>query len=146
MPLRSWGEGIGTGVLSLDAEHRLQVGAVNSFEELVRRDDDHGLAERTLLQLVEFTSIHFEAEELMMRLYAFPGVQAHAAAHAQLLARAAEMRRHFDAGERLAALQLVGELRDWLLAHIETLDQAFATWLVENGASAQHVDADSRVP
>ena len=34
---RAWDEGIGTGVGSMDMEHRLQVTLVNAIEELVRQ-------------------------------------------------------------------------------------------------------------
>jgi hypothetical protein len=34
---RAWDEGIGTGVASMDMEHRLQVTLVNAIEELVRQ-------------------------------------------------------------------------------------------------------------
>src|SRR5271167_1252078 len=55
----SWDEGIDTGVDAMDAEHRLQVSLVNALEVLVRQRAEAALVERTLSQLVDYTSVHF---------------------------------------------------------------------------------------
>jgi hemerythrin-like metal-binding protein len=134
---RAWDDGIGTGVGSMDTEHRLQVSLVNALEEVLRQDQDRALADRTLAQLVDFTSVHFHSEELMMRLYAYPQLQVHAAAHAKLMDHAAEIRRRWEAHETAEALDVVAELRGWLVNHIRSMDQSFALWLAKNDIRPQ---------
>jgi hemerythrin-like metal-binding protein len=129
---RSWDEGIGTGVGSMDTEHRLQVSLVNALEEVLRQGQDRALADRTLQQLFDFTSVHFHSEELMMRLYAYPQLDAHAAAHARLLEQAGDLRRRFEANDTSGALEVVAELRGWIVNHVKSMDQAFALWLARN--------------
>jgi hemerythrin len=129
---RAWDEGIGTGVASVDTEHRLQVSLVNALEELLRRKQDPALVERTLAQLVDFTSVHFHSEELLMRLYSYPHLEAHAAAHAKLLEQAGTIREQ-QRSDGAGPLAIVDELRAWLVTHIKSMDQQFALWLAKNG-------------
>lgn len=132
MRARAWDEGIGTGVGSMDTEHRLQVSLVNALEELLRRGRDRDVAHRTLSQLVDFTTVHFHSEELMMRLYAYPQLDVHSAAHAKLLEQARSIQARYDEDGAAEALDVVAELRGWLVNHIRSMDQAFAAWLAKN--------------
>jgi hemerythrin len=137
MTPRAWDEAIGTGVESMDSEHRLQVSLVNALEELVRQDTDGALVAKTLTQLVDFTSVHFLSEELMMRLYAYPQHDAHKAEHGRLTDQVAEIRRAVEAGESKAALATIDGLHKWLTGHIRTMDQGFALWCAKNGIQAR---------
>lgn len=129
---RAWDEGISTGVGSMDTEHRLQVSLVNALEEILRRREDRTVADRTFAQLVDFTSVHFHSEELMMRLYAYPQLDVHSAAHAKLLEQARSIQTKYQADEIAEALEVITELRGWLVNHIKSMDQAFALWLAKN--------------
>jgi hemerythrin len=132
MPPRAWDENIGTGVNSMDAEHRLQVSLVNAIDELVRSGKDPGLAGKTTAQLVDFTNVHFLSEELMMRLYSYPQHDAHKIEHARLIEQVADIQRQVASDEAAAALETIAALHDWLTKHIRTMDQAFALWCAKN--------------
>jgi len=131
-----WDELASTGVDSMDAEHRLQVSLVNALEELVQQGADPAVLERTVSQLVDFTSVHFLSEELMMRLYAYPQHDAHKLEHARLKQQVDELRSRLAAGGREAGVAIVAELHAWLVGHVRTMDQAFASWCAKNGILA----------
>jgi hemerythrin-like metal-binding protein len=130
---RNWDESIGTGISSIDQEHLLQVSLVNALEEVLRQGRDRALAGKTLQQLVDFTSVHFHSEELMMRLYAYPQHDAHALEHGRLLDQVEQIRRSADTGDSARALELIQALRTWLVSHIRSMDQGFALWCARNG-------------
>lgn len=129
---RAWDEGISTGVGSMDTEHRLQVSLVNALEEVLRQGQDRALAERTLTQLIEFTTVHFHSEELMMRLYAYPQLDVHGAAHGKLIEQVRLIGEKQRQEQTAEALEIVAELRGWLVNHIKSMDQGFALWLAKN--------------
>ncbi len=135
MNTRAWNEDIAVGVASIDAEHRLQVGLVSALEELVQQGRDAEMIARCMAQLVDFTSVHFLSEELMMRLYAYPAHDAHALEHGRLTDQVEQIRRVLEGGDRPAALAAMGELRSWLGDHIHAMDRAFASWCEKNGIS-----------
>ena len=130
---RAWDEGIGTGIPSIDSEHRLQVGLVNALEEQLREGRDPAPAAATLAQLLDFSRAHFHAEELLMRLHAYPQYDAHALEHGRLLEQLREIERSASAEDRPRALELVVALRSWLTGHITAFDQAFALWCARQG-------------
>jgi hemerythrin-like metal-binding protein len=82
---------------------------------------------------VDFTSVHFHSEELMMRLYAYPQHDAHALEHARLMDQVEQVRRSTDTGDAARALELIQSLRTWLTSHIRSMDQGFALWCTKNG-------------
>jgi hemerythrin-like metal-binding protein len=129
---RAWDDHIGTGVGSMDTEHRLQVSLVNAIEELVRTGKDPELTGKAATQLVAFTNVHFLSEELMMRLYAYPPHDAHQIEHARLIEQVADIQRQVASGERKTTLETINALHDWLTKHIRSMDQAFALWCAKN--------------
>jgi hemerythrin len=136
MATQAWDDGMGTGVDSMDAEHRLQVSLVNALEELVRQRVEKPLVATTLERLVDFTNVHFLSEELMMRLYAYPQHDAHKFEHGRLLDQLQEARARLEAGDEAQALAAIAGLRKWLVEHIQSMDQAFAAWCAESGIRA----------
>ncbi len=133
MATRACDDGIETGVATLDAEHRLQVGLVRALEELIRQGTDLALADRTMAQIAEFAQVHFQSEELIMGLYGDPHQAAHRAEHALLTARIRELQRRVSGREPEQALEVSGALHRALTEHIRTLDRTFARWCTEKG-------------
>ncbi len=133
MGVPSWDADLGTGVRSIDAEHRLQVSLVNALEELVRQGGDPARASRTLAQLVDFTRVHFLSEELMMRLYAYPHHDAHKLEHGRLTDQVSELQGRVERGEAQSALETIEGLHRWLAGHIRSMDHAFARWCARQG-------------
>jgi hemerythrin-like metal-binding protein len=130
---RAWDEGIGTGVSPMDAEHRLQVSLVNALEDALRANREPAVIQKTFAQLVDFTSVHFQSEELMMRLYSYPELDEHAAAHATLVEQVRSIEQRREERGAAEALDVVGELRGWVMNHIQSMDQVFAAWLAQSG-------------
>lgn len=118
---------------TVDLHHRVQLGLVKALEAQMAPGGDRAEAARTLSRLLDFTRIHFEAEELLMGLHAYPQAEAHAAAHRRLLAEAEAIRREHGAGDGPEARRTAERLRGWLLDHLRGPDQAFGTWCHENG-------------
>ena len=137
MPTQGWDQGIATGVGSMDTEHRLQVSLVNALEQVLRQKQERPLADKTFAQLVDFTSVHFHSEELMMRVYSYPQLDVHASAHAKLLEQVRSIKDRYEQDEPGEALDIIAELRGWLVNHIKSMDQAFALWLAKNGIQPQ---------
>lgn len=113
----------------VDAEHDVQLQLMEAVETAVR--DARPVEDVTALldQLISYTEVHFHSEELMMRLYGFPGYEDHRDEHARLVAQVREMRAMFDAGDRDGLLQLGRGLRDWVDQHMHGRDRGFLTFM-----------------
>lgn len=129
MTEKAWGEGLEIGVAEIDGEHRLQIDLVKALEEALGLLDPRERGDEILKQLLDYTNVHFLAEDLMMRLHAYPGYQAHVQEHEKLVGQLEELQRHFSAGEFAPSRELVAAMKHWLAEHIQTMDRGFAAFL-----------------
>ena len=123
------GTALSLGVPEIDAEHTLQVERLEALRAALSGSGDESV-EDLLAQLEDYTNAHFLAEQLLMRLHAYPAYESHVAEHDRLIE---ELRRlgRTAVGDANARLALADELERWLLEHIQTSDQALAAYLKE---------------
>ncbi|MGB7844345.1 MAG: hemerythrin family protein [Candidatus Acidiferrum sp.] len=118
-----------TGEKTIDAEHDLQMQLLDSLCESLTKGGDFSPTRYVLEQFIEFSDMHFLSEQLVMRLHSYPGYDPHLEQHTRLMKKAREIREDVFRGELVPSLQLIQELRDWLLNHIATEDVAFGEFL-----------------
>jgi|SRR6516162_7859648 hemerythrin-like metal-binding protein len=117
------------GEQTIDTEHDLQMQLLDSLSHALEKGADFSSLRHVLEQFIEFSDMHFLSEQLVMRLHSYPAYETHLAEHTRLMKKVREIRESVLHGEKLPSLQLVRELRDWLLAHIATEDVAFGEYL-----------------
>jgi hemerythrin-like metal-binding protein len=113
------------GTADLEAEHALQYRLLAEAERLLVAKDLDG-ARDVVRQLHEYSEAHFGSEQVIMRLHAYPGYQAHEREHGELLAALDTLSGGIDGGN---AASTASALRRWLTAHIHHADQAFLEYL-----------------
>jgi hemerythrin-like metal-binding protein len=124
-----WTGDLELGVEALDAEHRLLIDLVNDLASALGTAEDRERVGATIRRLHDLTSIHFRAEDLLMRLHAYDGQEVHAAEHARLAGHLSELREAHSRGDLPATPDLAAALRKWLGGHIQTQDRALADFL-----------------
>ena len=117
------------GELTIDAEHDLQMQLLDSLTMALEKGGDFSPTKYVLEQFIEFSDMHFLSEQLVMRLHAYPAYETHLEEHTRLMKKVREIRETVFHGEKLPSIQLIRELRDWLLTHIATEDAAFGEYL-----------------
>ena len=117
------------GEQTIDAEHDLQMQLLDSLSHTLERSADFSSVKHVLEQFIEFSDMHFLSEQLVMRLHNYPAYDTHLEEHTRLMKKVREIRENILHGEKAPSLQLVHELRDWLLTHIATEDVAFGEYL-----------------
>lgn len=75
-----------------------------------------------------YTRTHFGHEEALMVAAGYPGVDAHRALHATLLAQATDMAMRIEFGDESGLLELAGFLNRWLIEHIQGQDCRFGAF------------------
>jgi hemerythrin-like metal-binding protein len=113
------------GVPEIDVEHELQIELVHAVRAALAAGDV-ATAQAAIGRLDDVTNAHFLAEQLLMRLHAYPGYSAHVEEHDRLVEELRKLWRQqlgTDSGAVAQRLEL------WLRAHIATADEAFASFL-----------------
>ena len=66
MPLFNWSAQYETGILLVDTQHKKLVDAINTLHDAMKEGKGKEKIESTLNFLVEYTVLHFSAEEKLM--------------------------------------------------------------------------------
>ncbi len=124
-----------TGNREMDEEHALQI---RLLSELLRRLDSYDAAAALPVfdRVEQFTAAHFLAEELLMRLHAYPEYEAHASAHASFVEELKGLRRLLADGVDEEVREEADAFARRLLAHIATADHALGEFQRTSGIAA----------
>lgn len=122
----AWDARLDLGNEAMDHEHHLQVGLVSAFVEALEQGRP-GMARRLVDQLLQYSTVHFGSEELLMEGTAYPERDAHAREHAAFLDHIRDLQRAFEAGDQEFATAAAVELRAALGAHMNDADRRLAS-------------------
>jgi hemerythrin-like metal-binding protein len=125
-----------TGESTIDAEHDLQMQLLDSLAQSLQKGTDFAPVKHVLEQFIEFSDMHFLSEQLVMRLHNYPAYEPHLQEHTRLMKKVREIREAVFRGERAPSLQLIQELRNWLLDHIASEDVVFGEFLQKKQTSS----------
>ena len=127
-------EDVGVGVDEIDSEHDLLLGVIRALEKAVAAGSQPEV-ETLLTQLAEYTRVHFATEEIMMRLYGFPGFAEHQLEHAHLVEQVEQVRGELARGNVRPSRPFSSALRHWFTEHVRTQDVALARFVRKATAS-----------
>lgn len=117
-----WDPSLSVGIDAIDAHHRYLFGLVGDLEGVVLKRQGAREAARVLRALDLYASIHFQAEERMMRQYGFGGSDRHEALHKSFVQRLREFHAEMHGNPLTAPFDILVFLRDWLVSHIRDED------------------------
>lgn len=113
----------------IDNEHRIQMGLLSALYDAVNDKKSASEINEILNQLTTFSELHFMSEDLLMRLYAYPDYDDHVNDHEAMTEYLKDIMNTVTAGQDVMALKTVSELRQFLVSHISTRDEALSEYL-----------------
>ncbi|HYN40568.1 MAG TPA: hemerythrin family protein [Thermoanaerobaculia bacterium] len=116
-----------TGHREMDEEHALQLELLRELMQNLESGDRPAALE-LFERLDQFTNAHFLAEELLMRLHAYPHFEAHAAEHAQFVEELKALHTSLAGGEAGDVREEADAFARRLLSHIATADHALGAF------------------
>jgi hemerythrin len=121
---------------ALDGEHQVQVDLVEALRQAVAENREPAAIAQILEQLNSYTNAHCMAEQLLMRLHAYPEYENHLQEHDRMVEQMQELQRRYHAGELALTLELCASFKLWLIGHIRSTDRALAVFLRQQGGVA----------
>ncbi|MFQ6006604.1 MAG: bacteriohemerythrin [Woeseia sp.] len=122
------------GTEAMQAEHKSQFAMVDSLCEALRQGRDRSEIDDILEQVIDYTHVHFMAEQLLMRLHEYPQYRTHCQEHASLLEQFQALRKGVGMGTVTDVLDSIDHVRAKLHAHIGGSDRALSNFLGDCGA------------
>ncbi len=131
-----WSASLSVGIPRVDAQHQELVRAFNELEDAIQKGKGTDRVVPTLRFLGEYAVTHFSTEESLMRLYQYPRLVEHRAAHDAFKADFARLLKDTEgASHRVAkTMDVSRRMLDWLFTHIKRMDKEMGTFLVARGA------------
>ncbi len=116
---------------SIDNEHRIQIGLLNALYDAVNDKKPASEVNQILNQLTTYSELHFMSEELLMRMYAYPDYDDHVHDHEAMTEFLNDIMKTVTAGQDSLALKTASDMRQFLVSHISTRDEALSEYLTK---------------
>ena len=116
---------------SIDNEHRIQIGLLNALYDAVNNKNPASEVNQILNQLTTYSELHFMSEELLMRMYAYPDYDDHVHDHEAMTEFLNDIMKTVTAGQDSLALKTASDMRQFLVSHISTRDEALSEYLTK---------------
>ncbi len=118
----SWDDSLQVGIDVIDEHHRYLFDLVNDLIEVVA--EKRGVRElgRVMKALGQYATIHFQAEEGMMRQHGYHHLEEHTHQHQFFLARFKEFTEELHQNPLIVQYEILQFLRNWLTRHIRHED------------------------
>lgn len=125
----SWSEKYKVNVKEMDDQHRMLINLVGQLDEAMRKGKGKETLGLILGRVIDYTKVHFAAEERLMKAYGYPEFSEHRLIHEKMTAKVLEIEREYKSGKAMITLDVMKFLTEWLQKHIEGTDKKYGPFL-----------------
>ena len=133
MGIIKWEDKYSVGVESMDNQHKKLIQMINDVFDELRGEGKHERLMEIIEGLVEYTHVHFKAEEAVFEKFDYPETVEHKAEHEKFINQIADFKEGFEAGKIPLSMDIVAFLENWLFSHILGTDQKYSEFFNTNG-------------
>lgn len=127
--LIEWDEKYSVDVPELDEYQKELFNRFNAIIEMKSKKMDAKAATNMISDLNDYSKMFFSKEERILRRRGYPDLETHAKAHRQFIKNSISLRREIAEDINCLTMEILVELRDWLVEHIETSDSLYVPFL-----------------
>lgn len=121
-----WTDKMSVGSEALDEDHKRLIGMLKELNIALKAGSPAETIRDIMTELSAYADYHFAAEERVLRMARYEGLEEHIEAHNKWRERLVEMKTTLEGkADRRSALKLSDFLSDWLIRHILGDDQKF---------------------
>jgi len=132
MALITWNDSYSVNVKEMDDQHMKLVEMINQLHDAMKLGKGKEVVGKVLTGLTDYTRRHFTSEENLMRIHGYSGYEAQKKAHDNLISQVADIRKKYSEGS-VQSQQVISFLKDWLIRHIQGMDQDYGPHLNGKG-------------
>ncbi len=139
-----WEEEYKIGNAEMDAQHLILFALLNQLTVNIDSDRAGDCLHDVMTALGNYIDYHFAHEEALMKAWGYPGLDEHAAKHAQFVAEVRRLQSMVQGTDmHKAAIRVRAFVLDWLLGHILGTDVEYARFIAEKAGAEQPDGAPS---
>ena len=129
MALFTWNNSYSVKVVQCDEQHKRLFAIINELADAMRMGKGQELVGKTVGELLRYTTVHFQQEEELLKKTNYPQLAPHQEMHQRFVADVAALQKQAQAGENTNSVKVLNMLRDWLINHIQKVDQQYSAHL-----------------
>ncbi len=135
MPLIEWSDSLSVQIAEIDAQHQQLVGMINELHDAMKAGRAQHSLGNIVTRLAYYAETHFATEERYFTDYAYPRASAHTAEHHAFMEKVKGYERDLTAGRLMLSMDVMKFLGDWLVRHIQGVDQQYTEHFRARGAA-----------
>lgn len=133
MPLLVWNEKLSVNIKTIDEQHKKWIEILNGLYDAMKSGTDGEAVGKELRELVEYTKLHFSAEEKLMEANDYPLFQGHRDSHEDMMREVESlMAKHEEEGSAVT-MDVMLILKDRMSEHIVGADKNYGSYLNSKG-------------
>ena len=133
MPKIEWSDALSVKINTFDNEHKKLVDILNRLYDAMSQGQGHKVMADLLIELNNFTKIHFSHEEDIMKKYNYSGFPEQKKAHEEFVSKINETQTQYDSGAISLSLPIFNFLISWIQNHIQKMDRGYSEFLIKQG-------------
>lgn len=111
---------------TMDKQHQVLVEMINQMHDAMKSGKGSKEAATVVSEMIEYSAMHFSAEEELMKKINFVGLADHKKEHQAFMAKANEFQLQINSGSFTLSIDIANFLKDWLTNHILVNDMAYS--------------------
>lgn len=135
MALINWNTSYSVQNADMDKQHQRLFELLNQLHDAMGQGKGKETMPKIFDELVQYTRVHFAAEEALLQKYNYPAFAAHKALHEDLIAQLAKLQKQFQAGDLSTSMETRDFLMKWLADHIKGNDLKYGIFLKQKEAA-----------
>ncbi len=124
-----WEEKFSVDVPELDAFQKELLERFNTLIDMKTNNEESKAVTNMISDINDFSKMYFAREEKLLRQRKYPDLESHSKSHRQFVRNSISLRREIAEDINNLTIEVILELRDWLVDHIETSDSLFVPFL-----------------
>jgi hemerythrin len=131
-----WSSTFSVGIEQIDAQHKTLFGYIADLEKSVDNPDERqrwSAIHYAILQLRDYSRIHFSVEECVMEVLGYPGRIDHVQEHRHFIGFLSDLERRSITHNDITENEIIEFLRNWLLKHIAVSDKEYSRYFSDAG-------------
>ncbi|MDH3349150.1 MAG: bacteriohemerythrin [Desulfobulbaceae bacterium] len=133
VPFFEWREEYNVNIKEMDEHHRKFFSMANLLHGAILDDKKTTIHQDLMDFLVDYSAMHFDMEEGLMKKYGYPEFDLHKIKHQRFADEAREIEKKLRNGEMEIDMRIVNFLTDWIINHILIEDRKYTQYLNEKG-------------
>ncbi|MEZ5069632.1 MAG: bacteriohemerythrin [Bacteroidales bacterium] len=133
MALITWNDTLSLHIDAIDQQHKKLVDMINEFYDSLSSKKGNDNIGDLLRKMKDYTVVHFNYEESLLRKSNYPDLVNHQATHKSFVDKVNDIEQRHKAGKLVVSMELTSFLKDWLISHIQGTDRRYASHLKGSG-------------